>query len=164
MKNNLRTLASLAIMSTFIACQPAPPVGTPPVPTPTPTPVVSPTPRPTSVPTPSPDPSVTPTPVPGQERQFAAILTGSQEVPSVASAAYGTARVSLNKENNTVEISVVTSGLSGPITGAHIHSGIAGQNGDVVKPLNIRGNVLTGTWRINDTVSPLTETDRKSVV
>ncbi len=156
MKSSLRVLASLAFMSTVIACQPAPPVGTPPVPSASPTPVVTPTPRPTALPTPTPD--LTPTPVPGQERQFAAILTGSQEVPAVGGAGYGTSRIVLNKESNTVEISVVTSGLSGPITGAHIHAGIAGQNGDVVKPLAIRGNVVTGTWRLNDTVSPLTET------
>lgn len=154
MKNSLRTLAGMALMSTFIACQPAPPVGTPPIPTPTPTPVVSPTPTPTPIPTPTPEA----TPVPGQERQFAAILTGSQEVPAVGTAAYGTARISLDKENNTVEVSIVTSGLSGPITAAHIHVGNAGQNGSAVKPLDIRGNIVTGTWRLNDTVSPLTET------
>lgn len=151
-------LASLTLLIGFglTACQNPPP--TTPTPTPTPSPTASPTPTPTPEPSPepTPTPTATTTPVPGQQTQFAATLTGSQEVPSVNTSGYGSARLQMNAERTEVTIEVTATGLSGPLTGAHIHEGMAGASGPAVKPLEIKGNTVKGVWRLNDTVSPLT--------
>lgn len=166
MKSTYKHLASLAISSTLLmtACQAPGNTNYPPAPEPTPNTSASPTPMPsvtpTTMPTTSPTtmPTTSPTmpPVTGNESRFSARLTGTQEVPAVATSATGSARVYLNAEKTVATVQVTTSGLSGPITGAHIHDGMAGANGDVVKALDIQGNVLTATWRTNDNVTPLT--------
>ena len=148
---------ALSLGLTLSACQPPANTNNPPAPQPTPSASSTPDtmPTPTPAPTTSPTPEATPTPVAQTQTRFAASLTGSQEVPAVNTDARGSARVYLNPERTQVTVQVTTSGLTGPVTGAHIHSGIAGQNGDVVKALDIKGNVLTATWRTNDNVSPL---------
>lgn len=164
MKSTYKHLASLAISSTLLmtACQAPGNTNYPPAPEPTPNTSATPTPMPTPTMTPGVDPTPMPTmapttpPVSGSEMRYAARLTGSQEVPAVDTTASGSARVYLNADKTVATVQVTTSGLSGPITGAHIHNGIAGSNGDVVKALDIQGNVLTATWRTNDNVTPLT--------
>lgn len=167
MTSTYKHLASLAICSTLLmtACQAPGNTNYPPAPEPTPNTSASPTPLPSTTPTTMPTgapttmPTTMPTtpPVSGTEMHYAARLTGSQEVPAVDTTASGSARVYLNADKTVATVQVTTSGLSGPITGAHIHSGIAGSNGDVVKNLDIQGNVLTATWRTNDNVTPLTD-------
>ena len=168
MKLPYKHLAGLALSSTLLmtACQPPANTNNPPAPAPLPSASPTPTPEPTATTTPTPTPTATtstaPTPAPtpvGMQMRYAATLTGSQEVPAVNTDARGAARVYLNAARTEATIQVTTSGLSGPVTGAHIHTGIAGQNGGVVKALNIKGNVITGTWRTNDNVTPLTNND-----
>lgn len=78
-------------------------------------------------------------------------LSGSQEVPAVATNATGVASFRLNASKDTMCIDVITIGLSGPITGIHVHDGVAGTNGGVVLNLTsfVNGNrvsaIITGS-------------------
>jgi len=92
------------------------------------------------------------------DSMFVSEMRGDNEVPAVNSDAYGVAEVKLNGDRNEVMVEVTTSGLTGPITGAHIHKGAAGTNGAIVKPLNISGNRLSATWKMSDNPNPLTLT------
>ena len=82
------------------------------------------------------------------EGNFAAILTGSQEVPPVSTRSSGTATLRLNADRS-LSYNV---GTSGPITAfaAHIHDGPPGTNGPILYFLN--GG--TRTWE--GTTPPLT--------
>lgn len=84
------------------------------------------------------------------QQLFEASLTGAQEVPPVATAASGTADVRYNTGNNTLSWSVTHGGLSGPVTGAHIHGPAGpGQNAGVVIPFsNLGAATITGEARI----------------
>ena len=76
---------------------------------------------------------------------FTATLNGSQETPSVTTNAIGVASFSLNNTHDTLCIKVSTKGLSGAITGAHIHQGNMGIAGSVVFPLTpyVSGDNIT---------------------
>ena len=68
---------------------------------------------------------------PGKVVGFAT-LSGANEVPPVVmSTGTGTAVFEVDFAAGTVMYNIVCSGLSGPITGAHIHTGSAGTNGGV---------------------------------
>ena len=76
--------------------------------------------------------------------QFNANLNSAQEVSSNAATATGLAVLFYNDGNTVVtfddsySFSLFASGLSGAITGAHIHApGLVGANGPVVVPLNV---------------------------
>ncbi len=73
-------------------------------------------------------------------------LTGAQEVPAVNTSARGTASFTLNEGKDTLFIAGSFTGLSGPITMAHVHNGFEGVAGPVVTSLfsMIRGNQLNG--------------------
>lgn len=66
---------------------------------------------------------------------YTAWLQGSQEVPAVSTPAYGLGTFLLSKDLSALKINVVVQGLSGPITGAHLHKGAQGTNGGVVVDL-----------------------------
>jgi hypothetical protein len=70
------------------------------------------------------------------------MLTGSQEVPPVSTAASGSGTIKVASDKS-VSGSVTTSGLPG--TAAHIHQGAAGQNGPVIIPLTKTGD---STWSV----------------
>ena len=61
-----------------------------------------------------------------------AVLTGSAEVPAVSTTATGTGVIGVDAITGTLYYSVTCSGLSGPITAAHIHSGAPGVAGSVL--------------------------------
>ena len=84
------------------------------------------------------------------QQLFEASLTGAQEVPPVATTASGTADVRYNTGNNMLSWSVTHSGLSGPVTGAHIHGPAGpGQNAGVLIPFtNLGAATITGEARI----------------
>jgi len=61
-------------------------------------------------------------------------LTGEQEVPAVTTDASGDGYALVNTNDYSVELQVLTSGVS-DATAAHIHTGVAGENGPVLAPL-----------------------------
>lgn len=66
---------------------------------------------------------------------FSASLSGNEEIPATESSATGWARFQTNDNGTQVAYSVNLTGLN-EITGAHIHNGSAGQNGDIVVSLS----------------------------
>lgn len=80
---------------------------------------------------------------------FTARMTGDQENPAVTSNGQGVAVFSLDQTMSNLFINVSLSSLSGPITGAHIHDGIVGQNGPVIFDLTsfLNGNRIKGSIR-----------------
>ena len=83
---------------------------------------------------------------------FDAFASGSQEVPAVTTtaSAIGTFNISrfLFATGNKIDYKVTANGLSGPITGAHLHYGGFGTNGGVAYPLTVNGNTLTGSLTV----------------
>ena len=73
-------------------------------------------------------------------------LSGDQETPAVATAAQGVAAFTLNVTRDTLFVQAAVSGLSGAITGAHVHDGAVGVSGPVITSLvpMVRGNRLSG--------------------
>lgn len=98
---------------------------------------------------------------------YEAVLSGSQEVPANSSAGRGQAEVTHNTNTNKLTWKVTYSGVSGPLTGAHIHGAAApGANAGVVVPftgnLNAQpiqgeatitqaqfGDLAAGLWYVN---------------
>ena len=81
---------------------------------------------------------------------YSASLSGAQEVPPVTTTGSGSADVKFNPGTNMLSWSVTHSGLSGPLTGAHIHGPAGpGQNAGVVVPFtNLGAMPITGEARI----------------
>ncbi|WP_345233761.1 CHRD domain-containing protein [Hymenobacter saemangeumensis] len=77
---------------------------------------------------------------------FSARLTGDQETPPVTTAAQGVGGFTLNATRDTLFVQAAFTGLSGAITGVHIHEGAVGVAGPVVTNLlpMLRGNRLSG--------------------
>jgi hypothetical protein len=78
----------------------------------------------------------------GANIMFSARLNGAQEVPAVTTTASGVAGFTLNAAQDSLWLNVNVTGLSGIITGIHIHEAAAGTNGAVVIDLMAS---LTGT-------------------
>ena len=77
--------------------------------------------------------------------QFAARMNGAQSVPAVTTNAVGVTTIMLNETMDSICVSVSVNGLSGAITGIHIHEAAMGANGGVVTDLGsgINGNLVT---------------------
>ena len=84
---------------------------------------------------------------PNNRLLFVADMTGGQEVPPVATNARGVATFLLSEDRTTLTVHGVFSGLSGPITGCHIHTGVVGVNGPVSTNFstNVDNNSLHAT-------------------
>ena len=84
------------------------------------------------------------------QQTFQAVLAGTQEVPVVTTTGTGTADVRYNTNNQMLSWSVTHSGLSGPVTAAHIHGPAGpGQNAGVVVPFtNVGAATITGEAKI----------------
>ena len=76
-------------------------------------------------------------------RDFAANHDGTQEVPSNASAATGTGTFEIVAPGNEVVYSMSATGLSA--TAAHIHEGVVGVGGGIMKPLAGGPTIWGGT-------------------
>jgi hypothetical protein len=87
---------------------------------------------------------------------FEATLSGAQEVPSVATAATGTATITLNAARTSISY-VIRHTLAGA-TAAHIHSGVPGVNGAVLIPFASATSEISGTA----TVTPAQVADLES--
>lgn len=81
---------------------------------------------------------------------FEARLTGAQEVPAVATSGSGQAEVEFLPSVGMVRWRVSHAGLSGPVTGAHIHGPAGpGQNAPIVIPFaDLSGHPIRGEARI----------------
>lgn len=82
---------------------------------------------------------------------FTARLSGAQEVPAVASTGTGSADVVFDHRTHTIRWQVSYEGLSGPVTGAHLHGPAGpGQNAPVAVPLtgDLNAPPLRGAARI----------------
>lgn len=80
---------------------------------------------------------------------FTATLSGAQEVPAVTTPALGTATLVLNTVTNQFTIDLQFSGLTAPVTVAHIHRAAAGVNGPVI--IGLDGMTLSGgrpSWNL----------------
>jgi hypothetical protein len=79
---------------------------------------------------------------------FTTTLTGANESPPTGSPATGTALVTLENDNKTLDVMVTFSGLvGGPASAAHIHCCIAaGGNTSVVVPFTGFPNTTSGTY------------------
>ena len=79
---------------------------------------------------------------------ISAKLDGDQQVPTaIITPAVGVGGFMLNATRDTLCINVSVNGLSGSITGAHIHEGAMGTNGGVVVDLStfVKGNRIVGS-------------------
>lgn len=88
--------------------------------------------------------------LPEEDKAMSVVLNGAQEVPAVTTNATGLGFFMLQKHEGKLSINIVVDGLSGPITGAHLHKGVAGTNGAVVQ--NLTADVMGN--RINAMVDP----------
>jgi hypothetical protein len=83
---------------------------------------------------------------------YEAALTGTQEVPPNTSAGRGMAEIQYDSSKNMLSWKVTYSGLSGPVTGAHIHGpAAAGANAGIVVPFS---NVTTQPIQGQATITP----------
>ncbi len=73
-----------------------------------------------------------------------AVLSGTQEVPSVATSGSGTGLAVLSPGDTSIWYRVDYAGLSGPVTAAHIHLGAAGVAGGVMLPLTVGPSPMIG--------------------
>ena len=86
---------------------------------------------------------------PAPREAYEATLSGAQEVPAVGSSGTGTARVRYDPPTSMLRWEVDYAGLTGPLTGAHIHGPAGpGQNAGVVIPFAPRPSPLAGELRI----------------
>ena len=90
---------------------------------------------------------------------FQVTLSGDNEVPPVTTDATGSATVTLMGDTMTVNGDF--SGLSSPVieiagSSGHIHMGAAGENGDVIFPLNVSADSdkTSGIFSLSTTLSP----------
>lgn len=85
--------------------------------------------------------------LPEEDKAMSVMLNGANEVPAVTTNATGLGFFMLQKHEGRLSFNIVTDGLSGPITGAHLHLNVAGQNGGVVEDLTsfISGNRISGS-------------------
>lgn len=84
--------------------------------------------------------------LPEEDKGMAVIINGANEAPAVTTNATGLGFFMLSKHEGKLSFNVVVDGLSGAITGAHLHQAVAGQNGPVVQNLTtfVSGNRIMG--------------------
>lgn len=80
------------------------------------------------------------------DQAYSVMLDAAQEVPANTSMANGLGSFVVSKTGYFASLDLLVNGLSGPIMGAHIHSGMAGMNGDVIYDLTplVSGNRISG--------------------
>lgn len=95
----------------------------------------------------------------GNRLLLTAKLNGAQESPAVTTNAIGVGSFLLNAAHDSLCVDVTVTGLSGPITGAHIHTGAAGISGPVLKDLStfVNGNSIKTVIYGTDLSSHLSE-------
>lgn len=74
-----------------------------------------------------------------------AVLSGAQEVPPTASAATGTATVTIDAARTAINVTMTTQGFTTPVTASHIHFGPLGTNGGILFSLFAAPGVFPAT-------------------
>ncbi len=74
---------------------------------------------------------------------------GQHEVPPVTTSAVAVGTVEYILGGTTIHVQMTATGLSGPITAAHIHQGVEGVAGPVVVPLTVDGTTVTGDFALS---------------
>lgn len=72
------------------------------------------------------------------------VISGASQIPPVPGQAFGLGAIRLSPNLTRMEYKIMYSGLSGPVTAAHIHAGDAFSTGPVITELQ-DGIVLSGT-------------------
>ncbi|MFN0188499.1 MAG: CHRD domain-containing protein [Bacteroidia bacterium] len=77
---------------------------------------------------------------------FPVMLSGSQNAPPLATNAYGVGVFNLSKDFSKIKFNIITQGLSGAITGAHLHFGMHGVAGPIAVSIstNVNGDEIFG--------------------
>ena len=94
--------------------------------------------------------SMTPASASSRAASMVTELSARNEVPPNASTGSGRATVTLDRTSRVLTWSVAYSGLTGPATGAHIHSAAEGTNGPVVVPFALTPSPITGSTTLTD--------------
>jgi CHRD domain len=80
-----------------------------------------------------------------QEYNLSGSASGAQEVPAVTTTGSGSLTGEYDGDDNKMELNIQWQGLSGTVTGAHIHGpALTGANAGVLIPLTITVNGTTG--------------------
>lgn len=92
---------------------------------------------------------------------FSAILEGSQEIPAANTIAKGLASAIYTANTNVLELNILATNLSGPITGFHLHRGAVGSTGPVVQNLEsfVVGNTVIVKLKAGDYIAALRNGD-----
>ncbi len=90
-----------------------------------------------------------------------ASLSGSAELPPTSSMGSGTGIFELDTKAGTLMYSLVCSGLSGPITKAHIHSGAAGVAGPML--FDLTGGIGANGMTVNGKLENVTSEQMKNL-
>jgi hypothetical protein len=90
-------------------------------------------------------------------------FSGNQERPTpTPSQAYGAGLVSIDRDQTNAHFMMAWGGLSGPVTGAHFHTGLATQSGPVIFNLppyfdnTTNPTAAYGYWKNDNTTAPFT--------
>ena len=84
--------------------------------------------------------------------------SGALEVPAVITSATGTLTGTYNSDNNQLSYNINWIGLSGNVSGMHIHGpAAAGVNAGVIHPLTVSTNGMTGMGSGTITLADSTE-------
>ncbi len=88
---------------------------------------------------------------------FGGFLSGEEEVPALEVAGTGVVSIHYTPNTNVLEINALVDGLTGPITGAHLHMAAEGENGGVVEGLTdfLAGNAIKVKIQAGDYIEAL---------
>ncbi len=88
---------------------------------------------------------------------FGGFLSGEEEVPALEVAGTGVVSIHYTANTNVLEINALVDGLTGPITGAHLHMAAEGENGGVVEGLTdfLAGNAIKVKIQAGDYIEAL---------
>ena len=88
---------------------------------------------------------------------YSAVMSSSEEVPAPTNAsAEGAAQFILNPSGNSMTYEAVWSGLSGPATASHIHTGAVGVAGPVLYPLQLNASGTGASGSLSVTPADVT--------
>jgi Cu/Zn superoxide dismutase len=77
-----------------------------------------------------------------------AVALGANEIPAVATTASAVGSFAVSKASGKLDYKIVANGLSGTITGAHIHYGSPDRTGAVAQALTVSGNLISGSFNL----------------